>query len=111
MKNIYYPSTWEYVATISFHDIAGYLTDGDYEKYKDKYLSVDVTLSYDVQSEDKDVNAGEAFSFVEWNTSVEYPDVIQYAIDKYLAIEENRYSEQAYDKLCDYMDYQKYGDY
>lgn len=111
MKSIYYPITWEYIATIPFQDIAEYLSIEDYEKYSDNYLSVDITLYYDYTREDKEVGQSEYITYCNWNSSVEYPESIQNAITAYLSKEGYRYDDDAYEKLCDFIDYQKYGDY
>lgn len=111
MNNVHIPLNWDYCVSIPFDDIAEYLSEEDYEKYQNQLLSVELTLSYENSPGDKDVGLEPSFDFVEWNSSISYPEPIVSAINKRLDKFKEWYSDKAYEKLCDFIDYQKYGDY
>ena len=111
MPNIHIPYTWDYCTSIPLDDLSDYLTEEEYDKYKNKFLSVDLTLTYENHSGDDDTGYPPSFDFLNWESSTLYPEPITKAIDKHLADFEQRYSDKAYEKLCDFIDYQKYGDY
>ena len=111
MSKVYIPTQWDYDVSISFDDISEYLSDTDYKKYKDKFLSVNVTLIYDNTLSDPDVGIESSFDFVDCIPKNTYPQEILDAVDKRLKEYEEWYADKAYEKLCDFVDYQKYGDY
>lgn len=111
MNSIHIPLKWDYCVSISFDDISDYLTEEEYDKYKNKFLSVNLTLTYENHPGDDDTGYPPSFDFLNWESSTLYPEPITKAIDKHLADFEQQYSDRAYEKLCDFIDYQKYGDY
>ena len=111
MNNIYIPLKWDYCISMPWEDISEYLSEEDCEKYKNQLLSADITLSYENNLGDKDVGLEPSFDFVDWNSSISYPEPIVDAINKRLEEFKEWYSNKAYEKLCDFIDFQKYGDY
>lgn len=111
MSRIHIPTEWDYCISIPLEDLQLYMTEEEYKKNKDKFLSVNLTLIYENSVGDKEVGLEPSFDFVDWHSSVSYPESVVDAIDKRLKEYEQFYSDKAYEKLCDYIDYQKYGDY
>lgn len=110
MSKIHIPTEWDYGVSIPFEDIREYLTEEQEKKYKNKILSIDVNLSFENNVEEPELGIHGSFDMCGCEFKHDYPEEIMDAVNKHLNERGQKYSDKAFEKLCDYIDYQKYGD-
>ena len=110
MSRIHIPTEWNYRTSIPFEDIKEYLTKEQEEEYKNKILSVDVNLLFENNIEEPELGIPGSFDIYNCEFIHDYPEEIIDAVNKHLNERAQMYSDKAFEKLCDYIDYQKDGD-